>query len=59
MMMPIGMVARSPRTSTQATVSHPATPWWTRSSKSRKLGMRMVKREGNRPSEWKSTWPLT
>ena len=52
MTIPIGRVASSPRTTTQATVAQPAKPLLITSSKSRKLGTRITSSSGTSPSEW-------
>ena len=58
MIMPIGMVASSPRTITQKTVTQPVAPPFIKSN-SRKPGMRITARDGTRLSDWKTTCPAT
>ncbi len=54
--MPIGSVASSPRTSTHTTVNQPL-GWAIRSSKSRKLGTRTATICGTRLAEWRTSCP--
>ncbi len=58
MIMPSGIIASVPRASTQTTVSQPLAPPAMRSSKSRKLGMRITSSCGTMPRQWRTRWPV-